>query len=484
MNNKKKIILSVLVALLLLAIGVTYAFFTYENGTKSDIVTGQIYMNYEETSTISLTGVFPETKAQALSRQDENGVFEFSITGRNTSKYPVYYEIDLLEGGLIAGKTETSTKILPEHVRIYLERDGEVLINGKTYNDWNNRRVFVETIPANQTTNIEHNYVLRMWIDENVTISDTNPNADYTTTEWNTAYTSLKVRVVGDFNSKELPGMMARLGTSSSKFWADDIENVETNIKEVNFIQLNNSEIDARYNAATIKSDVSASTDYPVKAWLEVNETDSTKYTMYVASEEEIYFPSDSTWMFYNFTNVELINFDNVDTSQVTKMSMMFTSCSSLTSLDLSNFDTSKVTEMSCMFQNCSSLINLELSSFDTSNVTLMYQTFYGCSSLTHLDLSYWDTSNVTNMASLFQKCNVLETLDISNFTFDKVTHSLAVFNNTGSELTSGTYTTVYVKDDYVLNGTTYSPQNWILSLSSPTNKPSGWSTTNVIVKQ
>ena len=80
MNNKKKIILSVLVALLLLAIGVTYAFFTYENGTKSDIVTGQIYMNYEETSTISLTGVFPETKAQALSRQDENGVFEFSIT--------------------------------------------------------------------------------------------------------------------------------------------------------------------------------------------------------------------------------------------------------------------------------------------------------------------------------------------------------------------------------------------------------------------
>ena len=204
MNRNKKLILGILMVALLLVVGVTYAFFTYESGTKSDIVTGQIYMNYEETSTISLTGVFPETKAQALARQDENGVFEFTITGRNTSKYPVYYEIDLLEGGVITGKTETSTKILPEHVRIYLERDGEPLVDGMTYKDWNNRRIYVDTVRAGTTSNIEHKYTLRMWIDENVTISDTDPNADYTTTEWNDAYTSLKVRVVGDFEEKEV----------------------------------------------------------------------------------------------------------------------------------------------------------------------------------------------------------------------------------------------------------------------------------------
>ena len=204
MNSKKKtlIISTIIILLLLLAVGGAYAFFSYENGTKSDIVTGQIYMNYEETSTISLTGVFPETKAQALARQDENGVFEFTITGRNTSKYPIYYEIDLLDGGVITGKTETSTKILPEHVMIYLEKDGVPVIEGKTYADFNNRRIYVETVPANQTTNIEHKYVLRMWIDENVTISDTHPNADYTTSEWNDSYASLKVRVVGDFEEK------------------------------------------------------------------------------------------------------------------------------------------------------------------------------------------------------------------------------------------------------------------------------------------
>ena len=204
MESKKGIIITILVVLLLLVVGVTYAFFTYESGTKSDIVTGQIYMNYEETSTISLTGVFPETKEQALERQDENGVFEFTITGRNTSKYPVYYEIDLLEGGVMTGKTEQSTRLLPEHVRIYLERDGEPLVDGVTYKDWNNRRIYVDTVPANQTSNIEHKYTLRMWIDENVTISDTDPNADYTTSEWNDAYTSLKVRVVGDFEYKDM----------------------------------------------------------------------------------------------------------------------------------------------------------------------------------------------------------------------------------------------------------------------------------------
>ena len=436
MNNKKKIILSVLVTLLILAIGVTYAFFTYESGTKSDIVTGQIYMNYEETSTISLTGVFPETKAQALARQDENGVFEFTITGRNTSKYPVYYEIDLLEGGLIAGKTEQSTKILPEHVRIYLERDGEPLVDGMTYKDWNNRRIYVDTVPANQTTNIEHNYVLRMWIDENVTISDTNPNADYTTTEWNTAYTSLKVRVVGNFATKELPGSMARLGTSG--FWENSIYNVKSNITEVNFIQLDNSEIDTKYKAATIKSDVSTSTEYPIKVWLEVNETDATKYTMYVASEEEIYFPYDSSRMFSSFSNVQKFNFDNVDTSYVTTMEGMFINCGRVTSLDLNGFDTGVVTSMLCMFQNCNSLTNLYIDKWNTGNVTTTYQMFALCKKLTYIDLSKWNVSKVADMTAMFGDCNSITELNLNDWNTSSVKILKKMFNGCNSLVNLG----------------------------------------------
>ena len=432
MNNKKKIILSVLVTLLILAVGVTYAFFTYESGTKSDIITGQIHMNYEETNTISLTGVFPETKEQALARQDENGVFEFTITGRNTSKYPVYYEIDLLEGGLITGVTESSIKILPEHVRIYLERDGEILIDGKTYNDWDNRRVFVETISANQTNNIEHKYTLRMWIDENVTISDTNPNADYTPKEWNTAYTSLKVRVVGDLTPREMPGTMARLGTESWYFWSSEILSVRDSdvIKEVNFIQLDNSEIDTRYNAATIKSDVTTDEAYPIKAWMEPNETDASKYTLYVASEEKIYFPSDISDMFRSFDSIKEINFDNVDTSQVTDMEDLFSYCRSLTSLDLSMFDTSNVENMRFVFQECDNLSEIiGIEDFDTSNVTNTDAMFYKAISLTSLDLSSWDTGNVESAITLFTDCNALEYLNVSGWNTSKLTYMSSMFN-------------------------------------------------------
>ena len=431
MYNKKKIILSILVLLLLLAIGVTYAFFTYESGTKSDIVTGQIYMNYEETSIISLLGVFPETKAQALSRQDENGVFEFTITGRNTSQYPVYYEIDLLEGGLITGATEQSTKILPEHVRIYLERDGEVLIDGKTYNDWDNRRVLVETVPAGTTSNIEHNYVLKMWIDENVTISNTNPDADYTTTEWNNSYTSLKVRVVGDFNPKELPGTMARLETENWYFWEQSIIDVRANIKEINFIRLDNSEIDTRYNSATIKSDVSTSDEYPVKAWLEVNETDSTKYTMYVASEEEIYFPSDISDMFEGFISAEKINFENVDTSQVANMEDLFSYCRSLVFLDLSMFDTSNVVNMNFVFMECNALVEIiGIENFDTNKVTSMEAMFFNSEMIRKLDLIEWNTSRLVNASNLFAGCSGLEYLDVSGWDTSCLTNIAYAFYN------------------------------------------------------
>ena len=44
-----------------------------------------------------------------------------------------------------------------------------------------------------------------MWIDENVHISDTNPDADYTTEIWNNSYASLKVKVNGNLETMNMP---------------------------------------------------------------------------------------------------------------------------------------------------------------------------------------------------------------------------------------------------------------------------------------
>ena len=48
-------------------------------------------------------------------------------------------------------------------------------------------------------------YKLRMWLDENVLISDTNPNASYSASTYKNHYASIKVRVVGDFDERTMP---------------------------------------------------------------------------------------------------------------------------------------------------------------------------------------------------------------------------------------------------------------------------------------
>ena len=132
----------------------------------------------------------------------------------------------------------------------------------------------------------------------------------------------------------------------------------------------------------------------------------------------------------------EIRGLNLVDTSNMTSMDAMFSSCSKLTSLDLSNFVTSSVTNMSHMFSGCSGLTSLNLSNFDTSSVTNMYTMFYYCSGLTSLDLSGWNTSSVTNMSYMFGGCSKLTSLNLSGWNTSSVTNTAQMFIDC-SKLTS-----------------------------------------------
>ena len=132
--------------------------------------------------------------------------------------------------------------------------------------------------------------------------------------------------------------------------------------------------------------------------------------------------------VFYNCTSLISLNLSNFNTANVTNMSSMFAGCSSLTSLNLSNFNTSNVTGMRNMFSSCSSLTSLNLSNFNTSNVTDMRAMFYSCISLTSLNLTNFNTSNVTDMGGMFQYCNGLTSLNLSNFNTSNVTDMSGMF--------------------------------------------------------
>ncbi len=145
--------------------------------------------------------------------------------------------------------------------------------------------------------------------------------------------------------------------------------------------------------------------------------------------------PISTAYWFYGCSNMTSFDGTGFDTSDTTKMQLMFNGCSSLTSLDISSFNTSKVSRdgMSYMFNGCSSLASLNLSNFDTSNVTNMSGMFTACSSLTSLNVSSFNTSKVEKMTSMFRGCSSLESLNVSNFNTLNVTNMNTMFNNCSS---------------------------------------------------
>ena len=125
---------------------------------------------------------------------------------------------------------------------------------------------------------------------------------------------------------------------------------------------------------------------------------------------------TDMSYMFFDCSSIEEINFVNFNTDIVTDMSFMFSGCKSIEELDLSCFNTENVTDMKNMFNDCRSLKELNISSFDTQKVTDMKNMFNNCEYLKELNISNFNTRNVADMRSMFSNCTSLTHLDLSNF--------------------------------------------------------------------
>ena len=204
--------------------------------------------------------------------------------------------------------------------------------------------------------------------------------------------------------------------------------------------------------------DVSQAQDGSVMAGVS---EDGDLYYLFIAADGGVAAPEDCSGLFQGYANVEAIHFagafhtenttsmssmfrgcakledldlEGIDTSSVTDMSSMFSSCD-IVELDAGDWDTSRVEDMSSMFYSCGELAELELNGWDTSSVTDMGYMFFYCENLTALDLSGWDTSSVTDMHCMFQNCKGLERLNCSGWDVSGVSDMRSVFRNCG-ELT------------------------------------------------
>ena len=123
-----------------------------------------------------------------------------------------------------------------------------------------------------------------------------------------------------------------------------------------------------------------------------------------------------------------------------TNMEYMFYHCSNLSIVDFDNINTSNVTSMESMF-----FFNIKLKSIrgldnaDTSNVSSMKQMFIGCSTITNSDLTFltkWSNSRCSDMSSIF--ANNTGITSMINIKMPNVTNASSMYSNTGLTSVTG----------------------------------------------
>ena len=152
---------------------------------------------------------------------------------------------------------------------------------------------------------------------------------------------------------------------------------------------------------------ISVSKKAPIYAWFDTG-------TIYYYSDYEHPLLNEVSYhMFDKLYNLNFLDLDDLDTSQVVTMRSMFEKTgynSSNFNMDISNWNTSNVIDMAQMFYytgyNATTWNIGDLSNWNTSNVTNMWNMFfyaaYKANAWNIGNLSNWNTSNVKYMVRLF----------------------------------------------------------------------------------
>ena len=189
MKNKKKQIIITLIAiisLIVITVGVTYAFFNYaKEGTTDNVVkTGGIAFLYTEVSGvgkgISLTDAYPIADSIGKVQTGEGKVFDFKVTSNIEMNSNIGYQV--------TARKKTGSTLANSAVKVYLTEvngtEQELLLSKYSElsqtdkvdsSKYDERILYEATVPAN-TSNYEKNFRLRMWVSDDTDFSDGSMN--------------------------------------------------------------------------------------------------------------------------------------------------------------------------------------------------------------------------------------------------------------------------------------------------------------------
>ena len=215
MKKKKVVLPSIILGILVITLGITYAVFSYQEESlrNSELITGDIYMYYNETSkTINISNLMPNKE------YSETDYFEFKVSGKNTyNKKNIYYEIVLDNGEYEGSDLNRTIPIDSQLLKFKLvEVNGDLeteIFSDRTYSDITNKRIWVDTIGSDDG-NYSKTYRLYVRIAEYLNICGgevtdgcdyyINPSEEYANLDWNKLYASIKVNVKGDLEEKSI----------------------------------------------------------------------------------------------------------------------------------------------------------------------------------------------------------------------------------------------------------------------------------------
>ena len=342
MNNKKQLLLSIglVLILVLMIVGISYAAFKFvgEGKKPNTITTGAITMKYEEsTNTISMTGALPTTDATGKVRLTKGEYFDVTIKSSIQGNANINWEIAAED------VTPSSAKKMDgKNIKLYLtkltgDKEEEVMApkvyrastsaNTKTGRPSGVMSLATGTMSTSETTN----YRLRMYVDE-----DYNPQGDGGGLSF-----SVKINAYGKV--KEAPtGSKMKAYVTQAEWDDESFEIPQTDFHTDAYRSKITSIITKKDNivpaTATESWDISEAGDGSVMAYVEDDGTGNGTYKLTIGGKGGIIANESMIGYFYGFAKMTSIDLSALDTSEVTNMSNMFCDSPAWNTVDQTKF--------------------------------------------------------------------------------------------------------------------------------------------------
>ena len=482
MKDKKFLFASVMVAVFLLTMGLTYAYFSLtvsgnDVAETINVDTTKLELKYTDGKEVKATNIEPGwTMTKTITVENKGSEEAYYTLGwqklfNEIQKEELVIRSECTSSGVTGGSCDnTDNVVVPQTAEVTAEtnkvlypyKEAALILPGETH-------TYTVTIEFINYTNKPQNYnqgkkfygvlgIVPAYNTYNLTLNISNadgtPVANSEVTLHSnpmTGTTDEKGTVI--FNDVELGNhsldinknnntintSIKLMGGTNSTIQTDNKYNIKAKKENITLnVKLSDSDINNLY----IKGQRRCSTDEGATTFVDgqygyVFDSDTNGWHVYLTDHESTdpvttelcymindKYVTDMSGMFYQ-SQATSIDLGSFDTSNVTSMYGMF-AFSQATSLDLSSFDTSNVTDMYGMYMN-SQATSINLSSFNTSNVTDMHRMFMN-SQATSINLSSFDTSKVTDMTNMFSS-SPATSLDLSSFDTSNVTNMSAMFN-------------------------------------------------------